>query len=298
MRLPVHALVLTLLGLACTPALAQSSSLTVPKAGKVEIKHGSVRFRPELYEQARPGMIWRMGSNAATTVETAAALVWANGVVFPGKYDLNARMNDAASWDLIFHRDGRRWQRQTSFGELALKREEMKDKRRHTDALQIAFENTRDKKLRKQGGIEFHLRFGPHDAHAPLWALGTGKMKGKIEKTGVQLEVVKLPQAPEFEKLFAADGDTKMPLAKLTFRGNTEGIRLQVEAGEEPVLRFLETGRQVKGTRKAVSSAAKSLKPTLKSSTLTLKLGKTELAFPLTANLLTKAETGGSTGGR
>lgn len=298
MRPSLPVLTLAVLGLTCLPALAQSSSLKVPKAGEVSVRHGSVRFRPELYEQAEPGTIWRMGSNGPTTMETEAALVWQGQVIFPGKYDLNARMNSAESWDLAFHSDGHYWKGQDSFGLLGLQREEMADKRRHSDALDIAFRAATDPKLRALGGIEFELRFGPHRAHAPLWALGTGMLKGKVEKGHVQLLVVKLPLVPEFEQVFSAEGAARLPVAKLTFQGQEEGIRLQVEAGEEPVLRFLETNHEVRGTRTTASSSAKTLKPSLKDDTLTLHLGKTELAFPLSAGLLQKAETGGATGGR
>ena len=53
----------------------------------------------------RPGMEWRMGSNAATTLTTDSALKFGDTTVPAGTYVLKAKLDDSQKWWLIIEKD-------------------------------------------------------------------------------------------------------------------------------------------------------------------------------------------------
>jgi Protein of unknown function (DUF2911) len=70
--------------------------------GKVSVEYG----RPSLggrdiKAMIQPGMEWRMGSNAATTLTTDVDLKFGNKVVTKGKYVLKAKFIEEGKWHLL-----------------------------------------------------------------------------------------------------------------------------------------------------------------------------------------------------
>ena len=57
----------------------------------------------DIFSMVQPGMVWRLGMNQATQIETAADLVVAGKEVKAGKYTLWARKTGPDSWTLAFH---------------------------------------------------------------------------------------------------------------------------------------------------------------------------------------------------
>ncbi len=55
----------------------------------------------DMLSRLSPGMAWRMGQNAATTLNTAIALTFGDKKVEPGNYGLWSRKNDQGQWFLI-----------------------------------------------------------------------------------------------------------------------------------------------------------------------------------------------------
>ena len=74
------------------------------KGKKISIDYG----RPSLQGRdmlglAKPGMVWRLGMDEATEIQTAATLVVAGKELKPGKYTLWAKKTGAMDWTLAFH---------------------------------------------------------------------------------------------------------------------------------------------------------------------------------------------------
>ncbi|MFY9556201.1 MAG: DUF2911 domain-containing protein [Blastocatellia bacterium] len=57
----------------------------------------------DIFSMVQPGMVWRLGMNQATQIETTGDLVVAGTVVKAGKYTLWAKKTGADSWTLAFH---------------------------------------------------------------------------------------------------------------------------------------------------------------------------------------------------
>jgi hypothetical protein len=73
------------------------------KGKKVSINYGrpSLKGR-DMLGQAKPGMVWRLGMNQPTTLETSGDLVVAGKELKAGKYSLWAKKSDSG-WLLAFH---------------------------------------------------------------------------------------------------------------------------------------------------------------------------------------------------
>jgi hypothetical protein len=74
------------------------------KGKKVTIDYGrpSLKGR-DIFSMVQPGMVWRLGMNQATQIESTGDLVVAGKEVKAGKYTLWAKKTGADSWILAFH---------------------------------------------------------------------------------------------------------------------------------------------------------------------------------------------------
>lgn len=290
-----HLRALALLLVVLAAASAQTAKYAGP-GGKVSIKYGAPRYRAELMLQARPGLVWRLGADTSTTIETTGALVWREGVVFPGTYNLGAVKISDTRWNLIFHRDGNLFRSGKDWGQPSVTQGLSDSPKERSDRLLIELKPAADRALRKAGGAHFRVRFGPHFLEAPLSVLKVTKRRHRLGKLAFQLETVKLPATPEWEKVISGEHERAFTFARLTLRKDTQETLLALEPGSPPLLKLLAFNREVPGQRQAANSAAKDLQLTLAEDTLTLHLAETELIFPFEPGLLSKAETGGTTG--
>src|SRR2546425_10522430 len=70
--------------------------------GKVTIDYGTPKLSGRnLDEMIRPGVPWRLGMNAATTLENSVALDFKGKILRPGKYTLFARADEKRNWFLL-----------------------------------------------------------------------------------------------------------------------------------------------------------------------------------------------------
>jgi hypothetical protein len=110
-RMQKLGLILAALGLAVTGMLAQTASgrgeaVLDLGGGKVSVEYG----RPSLggrdvKAMIEPGMEWRMGADAATTLTTDIDLKFGNKVVPKGKYVLRAKFVEQGKWTLLIVQD-------------------------------------------------------------------------------------------------------------------------------------------------------------------------------------------------
>jgi hypothetical protein len=83
---------------------ARGTAEATVKGKKITIDYGrpSLKGR-DMFSMIQPGMVWRLGMNMATHLETSGDLVVAGKEVKAGKYTLWARKTGPDSWTLAFH---------------------------------------------------------------------------------------------------------------------------------------------------------------------------------------------------
>jgi DUF2911 family protein len=77
-------------------------------SNKIEVEYGRPTLRgrnPE--ELIKPGQVWRMGSDNATTLSTQAALRFGETVVPAGKYVLKAKLIEQRKWHLLIESESK-----------------------------------------------------------------------------------------------------------------------------------------------------------------------------------------------
>lgn len=77
-------------------------------SNKIEVEYGRPTLRgrnPE--ELIKPGQVWRMGADNATTLSTQAALKFGETVVPAGKYILRAKLVEPRNWHLLIESESK-----------------------------------------------------------------------------------------------------------------------------------------------------------------------------------------------
>ena len=97
----------------CTPQPAETETATAAGRGVARLSlHGdsiAIEYgRPalqgrDMLSQAQPGMVWRLGQNEATTLETTATLDFGGLQVAPGTYTLFAQLKSPDEWFLLIN---------------------------------------------------------------------------------------------------------------------------------------------------------------------------------------------------
>ena len=97
-------LVLVLVAL---PAISQANrgkTEATVKGKKISIDYGRPALQGrDMIGMARPGMVWRLGMDEATEIQSTATLVVGGKELKPGKYSLWARKTSPTDWVLAFH---------------------------------------------------------------------------------------------------------------------------------------------------------------------------------------------------
>lgn len=139
------------------PAFAQKAgreTATATIKGKtISINYGSPSWGgQDRLSGATTGMVWRLGMNQATEIETTGDLKVAGTVVKAGKYTLWAKKTGENSWILAFHPKTGIWgepaMTEGYVAELPLKMEAAKD---HAEKLVISLTDMKGK-----AGIRIH----------------------------------------------------------------------------------------------------------------------------------------------
>lgn len=77
---------------------------------KVAVDYGRPQLKGrDMLTRAPEGMVWRMGMNEATTIETAGDLQFGDVTIPKGAYSLFAKRTAEKSWELIFNKQTGQW---------------------------------------------------------------------------------------------------------------------------------------------------------------------------------------------
>lgn len=108
----IGTLILGLCGVLASPILAQRGQAQVSLNGKqISIDYGRPALQGrDMLGQLPVGGFWRMGKDAATTLETAATLKAGDVVVPPGSYRLRAKRVSEERFHLVITGDSGEWE--------------------------------------------------------------------------------------------------------------------------------------------------------------------------------------------
>jgi hypothetical protein len=129
------------------PHDGQRGTATFDKGGmKISVEYGSPDLKGrDLEALIKPGIEWRMGSDAATTLTTETDLKFGPAAIPKGKYTLKAKIVAAQDWRLLFQTEDKK-----TVGEAPLKFEKVA---RSSDHMKIVLDGT-------AGGGTFTLLWG------------------------------------------------------------------------------------------------------------------------------------------
>jgi len=123
------------------------------KGKQITITYGQPSLKGrDIFAMVKPGMVWRLGMNQATNIDTTGDLVVAGTEVKAGKYTLWAKKTGPDSWTLAFHPKTGVWGqpelKEGYIAELPLKTEKVADS---AEQLTIGLEDKKGK-----AGIKIH----------------------------------------------------------------------------------------------------------------------------------------------
>ena len=77
---------------------------------KIAVDYGRPQLKGrDMLTRAPEGTVWRMGMNEATTIETAADLLFGDVTIPKGAYSLFAKRTAEKTWELIFNKQTGQW---------------------------------------------------------------------------------------------------------------------------------------------------------------------------------------------
>ena len=89
---------------ACAQGGGRESTEVTVKGTKLSITYGSPALKGrDVFTIAPVGMVWRLGRNEATEIETTGDIIVAGTTLKAGRYSLWAKKTGANAWNLAFH---------------------------------------------------------------------------------------------------------------------------------------------------------------------------------------------------
>lgn len=209
-------------------------------AGTTTIRYSAPTYEGSLVAN---GEEWAMGVGRPTTMGTEAALVWSEGVVFPGQYTLAARRDGDQDWSLVVREDtgqGNRNNRDRRAGgaggaprrggnagggqnnrrgggpgqSFPMSQALLESKRQHASRMVIDLRADKDKAVAKEGGGLLRVRFGPHELSTRPKVLPITTKKGTLGEPYI-IEFIGYPTDERLEELFAGEGK-ELTIGRLT----------------------------------------------------------------------------------
>jgi hypothetical protein len=284
--------VLALASLLPLVAGAGNAEIKTKPGGKVTATFGSPSWRDEIESQMKPGTVWRLGSNAATTLKTEGALVFDDCAIFPGEYNLGLRCKNDEQWSLIFHHDGPFYGNERNSGETTFTKTRL-DEKQASKLLTMDLEPDRENK----GAYLFRITFGPHRVEKPFTTARTKDVKAKAGKHKFTTTWLLLD---DMEALAAQLEKNDVWVARLESPSLVKGpLKAQLRGGSEVQLILTDerenaVPRRITGQSGGAEKESKALELSIAGgddkAVLTFVAGATSYVFELPADVFEPAQ--------
>jgi hypothetical protein len=275
----------------CVCASAElANSIDAKPGGKVKVSYGKPRWREAFAAEIKPGLIWRMGSNLATTLETEGGLLFDDAVIFPGSYNLSMQLVSDTEWNLAFHQYGPFWPG-TDADAMARCEHSTVDAKKVADCVELGFAKTK-----AGAGHMFQVAFGPHVAQARFSGVKARTIKGKIKTTSCELTYLERDDLEALAKKLESAG---VPVARATAKKGELIQELELKTGATPTLTFTNRVSGKKRTRYPIGGQTRDAKVPGKAltaafeaasdgSVLVFGVGTKEYVFPLNEDAMAR----------
>lgn len=277
-----------LLSVALAPlAQADQTRLKAKPGGQITIRYGAPSWREEWEDQIVDGMIWRLGSNPPTTLETKAGLIFDDTVIFPGNYNLGIICRNSEEWDIVAHSDGLEYKAGPHHGMTSFELDQLPAEKA-SQRLEIEL---------TQGSPQHSMRItlGRRNL-VKAFRTAVGKTtKGKVGKHAFTSTWLERTDLEELEKAVVED---EVCVCRIDSKDLTYPVRAYLRGGEsaELMIRKAEDWRAplvLEGRVRSAQNEARSLTHTIRSgkesALLGFAVGDQVYEFDLPARLFEKA---------
>lgn len=248
--------------------------ISAKPGGKIKVTHGAPMWRDDFEAELKKDLNWRLGSNAATTLETEAGILFDDCVIFPGTYNLGLTGSGSGDFQLVFHHDGTDYLGKKSEGKAKLIAS-MVEGKQIAKSLEIELPKGSDKK-----GYSFQITFGKHRiAHD----FGTAKAKTIKAKAGKAALSVTYLERTDLDALTKKLDSAEVAIAKVATKDG-DPVTLYLRGGSAPAAR-LDGGVSANATKEQAKAKAPSVLMTAaegdKTAKLTVQIGDSNYTFEL-----------------
>lgn len=233
MSRPLPIVALLSLALAVPALVFAGGEVSAKPGGKVKVIHGAPVWNDTFAAELKPGLNWRLGSNAATTLSTEGGMIFSDCVVFPGDYNLALVCDAADDYRLVFHHDGTYFKGTGSVEKAKLVMGTL-DKKEFAKALLIDLGRDAAKK-----GYELTIDFGPNRLSQTFTSVKAKTVKGKAGTLGFSATYLERADLAELKKSLA---ESEVCVVKFESK-SAKPMKGMLSVRGEPSLRFIPEGQ-------------------------------------------------------
>lgn len=195
-----------LAALTFSAAALGNAEITAKPGGKIKVSHGAPMWRDDFEAELKKQLNWRLGANAATTLDTEAGMIFEDCVIFPGSYNLALTGDGSGAFELVLHHDGTFYKGERNDGEARLAATTV-DGKEITKALEIELPKGSDKK-----GYSFQITFGKHRIANDFTTAKAKTIKAKAGKAALGITYL---ERTDLEALATKLDSTEVPIARI-----------------------------------------------------------------------------------
>ncbi len=296
-RMLLSKCVLAVLVVGAGGAIALAGAELAAKGGKIKIQHGTPPWKEEFESQLKAGLNWRLGSDAATTLNADAGMIFSDFVAFPGEYNLALTSDKQDEYKVVFHHDGQFYTNKKTEGAAAFDARKVEGKQ-VTKALVI--ELVKNPAGPAQGVISrayvFRITFGPHRLESTF---DTAKAKTAKGKAGSKPYTLTYLERTDIGALDQQLEKGEVCVGRID-RKDAEPARVYLTGGETPRLRIaagvsLTGAGSVTGKKETVKTPAPAVAVSMSDagdgSKATFSIGGSNYVFEIPAKTFGDAPT-------
>lgn len=248
--------------------------ISAKPGGKVKVTHGAPMWRDDFEAELKKELNWRLGSNAATTLETEAGILFDDCVIFPGTYNLALTGSGSGDFQLVFHHDGTYYKGEKHEGKAALTASTVEGKQ-VTKALEIELPKGSDKK-----GYSFQITFGKHRIAHDFSTAKAKTIKAKAGKAALSVTYLERTDIDALTKKLDA---AEVAIARVATKDG-DPVTLFLRGGSAPGAR-LDGGSSLTATKEQAKAKAPGVLMTAaegdKTAKITVQVGDSNYTFEL-----------------